>query len=88
MQGGGVLSRSRDCSSIVPALGDISNDAGEVKTHLLRSGRRSRLSTAKESAEAAVPQAVRVGDVHPFTLALFTVSPVVPTKHLFGHNGP
>ena len=67
---------------------DISNDADEVKTHVLRSGRRSRLSTAKESAEAAVAQAVRVGYVHLFTLALFTVFPVVPTKHLFGHNGP
>jgi hypothetical protein len=28
----GVLSPPRDCSRIVPPLGDISNDAGEVKT--------------------------------------------------------
>jgi hypothetical protein len=32
----------------------ISNDVGHVKTHVLRVGRRSRLSSAKESAEAAV----------------------------------
>ena len=32
----------------------ISNDVGRVKTHPLRSGRRSRLSQAREPAEAAV----------------------------------
>jgi hypothetical protein len=32
----------------------ISNDVGYVKTHVLRIGRRRRLSIAKESAEAAV----------------------------------
>jgi hypothetical protein len=31
----------------LPAVGDISNDVGEVKTHIARSGRRSRLSKAK-----------------------------------------
>src|SRR5205823_9148112 len=32
----------------------LSNDVGNVKTHFLRVGRRSRLSSAKESAEATV----------------------------------
>ena len=77
-----VLSRPKS------GRGDISDDIGKVKTHVLRSARRSRLSPAKESAEAAVAPTVRVGAVHPFTLALFTVIPVLPTKHLFGHNGP
>src|SRR5688572_2112258 len=70
--------------------GDISNDIGEVKRHVARSGRRSRLSTSQESAEAAVAQAVSVWPVHTSTLAglLTTSLPVLPTKHLFGHGGP
>src|SRR4029077_853815 len=38
----------------------ISNDVGGVKTHVLRAGRRSRLSKAKESAEAAVARSPRL----------------------------
>jgi hypothetical protein len=45
----------------------ISNNVGLVKTHVLRSGCRSGLSRARESAEAAVPRCRDVtGDrVHP-----------------------
>jgi hypothetical protein len=39
---------------VIGPNGDISNDVGNVKAHLPRSGRRSRLSSAKERADAAV----------------------------------
>src|SRR5260370_36634729 len=42
----------------------ISNDVANVKTHLFRAGRRSRLSSAKESAEAAVALSPQFFDVH------------------------
>src|SRR5206468_4850997 len=39
-------------------------DVGNVKTHVLCVGRRSRLSSAKESAEAAVTLSPQFFDVH------------------------
>jgi len=36
--------RLLDCPGVLPHFGDISNDVGSVKGHLLRSGRRSRRS--------------------------------------------
>src|SRR5258708_19982699 len=42
----------------------ISNDVANVKTHLGSAGRRSRLASGKESAEAAVAVSPQFFDVH------------------------
>jgi Phage integrase family len=80
--------RLLDQAKPVHGFGDISNDVGTVKTHVDRSGRRSRLSLAKESAEAAVSGGQRCRMSTPQRSKCLTASmTVLPTKHLFGHTG-
>ena len=66
----------------------ISNDVGSVKTQLLRSGRRSRLSIAKSRRRR--PSLCRRSCRCPRSTLdpCHCITTVSDTKHLFGHSGP
>ena len=60
-----VLSCSPQATRIDQGLGDLSNDVGQVKTHIARSGRRSRLSKAKSRRRRPCVRRSAFSDVHP-----------------------
>jgi hypothetical protein len=65
----------------------ISSDVGSVKRHVHRSGRRSRLSKAEESAEAAglIVATIPLSNSNAQSPCR-SITTVSPTKHLFGHE--
>ena len=71
------------------SFGDISNDVGSVKRHHVCSGRRSRLSRAKSRRRRPCFNRQRGRCPLPSTLGNLSHHhvTVLPTTHLFGHNG-
>ena len=68
--------------------GDISNDVGDVKRHIRPFRPPEPALTSQEPAEAAVSQAVKRFRMSTLNARILTASlTVLPTKHLFGHNG-
>jgi len=75
---------------VIPSRGDISNDVGGVKTHTVSAqaaGAGSHQPRVGGGSRAATDERSRVSTPQR-SKSLTTSVTVLPTKHLFGHDGP